>query len=407
MLCVADGTARRSFVARMGFRMLDVYACIRLRTRSSSVRFHSRVHDNLLGCHLFLVSSDLPYQLNPRETNDVPDRIPFFIHKMGEFGFSRKVEGDQEPKCRTSSADTTSVDKMVTKAWCTTNKATLRNPRIGKRERRTSRGIRARCSENQDGSNDALERATEQLAENLLAGKDVDVKEIQKLANASARVAAAHKNKEEIERAIDEFAVQEKKQAAATFAADEDLKNAAEKVLKAADALEEATAEREKAIQAARISSPLGLGSFLGATTEQGSDNLVVERLESVKALAVASGAGTLCLLPFSLTSGGSLLSLALGTATCGLFGVTYRYAIRQDSENIQLKSGVVAAFALARGFGETDVYVRASDGFSIQVVLESALLCGGSILLILFAALGLEAALQRGIIKAFPSAKD
>ena len=373
----------------------------------ASVRFPSLVHDFPIAYHSALVPSALPFQWNPLATRDVPDGISFSIDSMGESDFTTRREGDEEPRSSTASADTCAVDKMMAKAWCVTNKTTLGNPRSGRSERRTSKRIRARCSASQDGSNDALERATEQLAENLLAGKDVDIKELQQLANASARVAAARTKKEEIERAIDEFAIQEKEQTAATFAADEDLKNAAEKVLKAADALEEATAEREKAIEAARTSSPLCLGSFFGTSTDQGSDSLDIERLESVKALAVAAGAGALCLLPFSLANGGSLLSLALGIATCGLFGVTYRYAVRQDSDNIQLKSGVVAAFALARGFGETDVYVRASDGLSIQVALESALLCGESIVLILFAALGLEAALQRGIIKAFPSAKN
>jgi len=307
---------------------------------------------------------------------------------------------------RTPSTDTKSVGAMLSKAALQTKPA-LRASRIARNGKKPSHATRRRCNAAQDGSNDALERATEQVTKDLLSGKNVDVEELRKLATASARVTAARLKQEEIDKAIEEFEVQEKERTAAAVEADEDLKSAAEKYLSAADALEEATAERERALEAARKSSPFGMGAFAGGSIGQDDDSLRIERLESVKALAISAAVGALCLLPISAASEGSLLSLALGCATCGLFGVTYRYAVRKDSENIQLKSGVVAAFALARGFGEADVYIRACDGLSVKVALESALLCGESFVLILFAALGLEAALQRGFVKAFPSIED
>lgn len=35
---------------------------------------------------------------------------------------------------------------------------------------------------------------------------------------------------------------------------------------------------------------------------------------------------------------------------SCALFGVTYRYAVRGESANLQLKAGVVAAFGVVSG---------------------------------------------------------
>lgn len=65
--------------------------------------------------------------------------------------------------------------------------------------------------------------------------------------------------------------------------------------------------------------------------------------------------AGTFASLPFTLAvdgglSLGALLSQASILVSCSLFGVTYRYAVRRDLGNLQLKSGVAAAFGLVRG---------------------------------------------------------
>jgi hypothetical protein len=66
------------------------------------------------------------------------------------------------------------------------------------------------------------------------------------------------------------------------------------------------------------------------------------EREESGKAAAVAAAGGLAGYLPFFLLTSGSsglqsLLSLAAAVAGCVLFGVTYRYAVRQDVDNLQV----------------------------------------------------------------------
>lgn len=81
------------------------------------------------------------------------------------------------------------------------------------------------------------------------------------------------------------------------------------------------------------------------------------ERIESVKTAAISAFGGSIASAPFSilgafLLDGGitgqwefSQDSLAI---TLALFGITYRYATRKDS-NPNLKQGVVGAFAITR----------------------------------------------------------
>lgn len=66
------------------------------------------------------------------------------------------------------------------------------------------------------------------------------------------------------------------------------------------------------------------------------------EKLESAKAGAIAGLGGTVASLPYILAAGHPTLESALSVgsclASCVLFGVTFRYAVRQDLNNLQLK---------------------------------------------------------------------
>lgn len=93
------------------------------------------------------------------------------------------------------------------------------------------------------------------------------------------------------------------------------------------------------------------------------------ERTESGKAAAAAAAGGLAGYLPFFLLAGSSapsglqgLLSLGAAVAGCVLFGVTYRYAVRQDADNLQLRGGAVAAFALVKALGASDVIQYSAD---------------------------------------------
>lgn len=78
------------------------------------------------------------------------------------------------------------------------------------------------------------------------------------------------------------------------------------------------------------------------------------ERWESVKAGSVCALVGTLASVPIYLskvtTSPELLLQLGVTFASCALFGVTFRYAVRRDVDDTHLKSGASAAFAVVKG---------------------------------------------------------
>ncbi len=88
------------------------------------------------------------------------------------------------------------------------------------------------------------------------------------------------------------------------------------------------------------------------------------------------------------------------------------RYAVRQDIGNQQLKGGVVAAFGLVRGLGQAEEIVKAAQGtpagiFGIETLGAAAAASGESVIAIGFAAVAMEVAFQRGIVKLFGSARS
>lgn len=144
------------------------------------------------------------------------------------------------------------------------------------------------------------------------------------------------------------------------------------------------------------------------------STTSIEDRIESLKsALLAGTGAGLMTLLVLlgqrarmlgwsqaltSLLTGFSATSLwsGLAIAVCsgGLFGITYRYTVRQDA-NAHLKSGVVLAFALVRGLAQVDGASALSQGGwpFVVAITESLLLFGGAGALV-------ELALRRGWVR-------
>ncbi|MEG4799537.1 hypothetical protein QUB63_05210 [Microcoleus sp. ARI1-B5] len=148
------------------------------------------------------------------------------------------------------------------------------------------------------------------------------------------------------------------------------------------------------------------------------------ERVESLKAGSVAAlscllGFGTIALVNLilaqrwdslaSLQVRGIDLNFALrgAIALLGgfLFGVTYRYAIRRDT-NPQLKSGVVLAFGLVRAFGQLDAGLSFEAGKmpALQELLPFAVGGVESVVLFAIAGLVLDWTLGRSWIKPFDS---
>ncbi len=140
------------------------------------------------------------------------------------------------------------------------------------------------------------------------------------------------------------------------------------------------------------------------------------ERLESVKAGlwgALAAGLffgaaalvnswllvprfGQLAGLRMELDSLNGLISIANALLSGFLFGVTYRYIIRQDA-NSHLKSGAVTAFGLVRGLAQVEMGLNVSNSLLPAVVLGSQ-----SILLFVVARIVLDWALYQHWVKPF-----
>lgn len=131
------------------------------------------------------------------------------------------------------------------------------------------------------------------------------------------------------------------------------------------------------------------------------------ERLESLKAGSVAGvGVAAIAILfqaanAFLVAKGSplpllelaplpaELIDVAIAAISGFLFGVTYRYAVR-DAQDPQLKSGVVAAFGLVRGLAQLET------GLRLEICgWQLALLAGESMAMMAIAALLLDLALS------------
>mgnify|MGYP005847763769 CR=1 FL=1 len=100
---------------------------------------------------------------------------------------------------------------------------------------------------------------------------------------------------------------------------------------------------------------------------------------------------------------GASWLSLesgihgAIALVSGGLFGITYRYAVRQD-QNLQLRSGVVFAFALVRGLAQLEV-----EWVDLSALWQLGLPLAEGLWLFSVAALSLQWAIHRGWVRSLP----
>lgn len=89
---------------------------------------------------------------------------------------------------------------------------------------------------------------------------------------------------------------------------------------------------------------------------EEGSEEIYrdEERRESVKAASISALVGTLSSLPICFVQATDttqlLLSLGINFICCALFGVTFRYTVRRNLDDFQLKTGAAAAFGVVKG---------------------------------------------------------
>jgi len=261
-----------------------------------------------------------------------------------------------------------------------------------------------------DGKIEAMkDKATEEI--NAMIDSDASVAaEIARVKASAARVAEGEIDKVEraekakVERAFEEMTaktgeVQSKAEAAALEAA----------ALKA-DAVAAAEAKMAAlASERAALEAELAKEDAKGAKWATPIDE-DAEKVESGKAAALSGVGGAALATPLILSQGGGAISIAIAAASCAVFGVTYRYAVRRDIGNDELKGGVVGAFGLARGLSAADVYLRAaalSGESDFTAYAQAALLTGEGVLMYAFAAIALEQGFQRGFLKPFGEAGE
>ena len=142
------------------------------------------------------------------------------------------------------------------------------------------------------------------------------------------------------------------------------------------------------------------------------------ERLESVKAGIFAALVGLTVSVVFvgvdSLLAGSGALTQAVllqairrivvGTVCCFLFGVTYRYIIRQDP-NPHLRSGAVGAFALTRSLSQLET-IQIS-GLTLASIVTLGIVMIESFGLFLSVRLVLDLGLKQQWLKPFVGMAD
>ena len=158
----------------------------------------------------------------------------------------------------------------------------------------------------------------------------------------------------------------------------------------------------------------------LSAATHVSTETPLAERLESLKAglvgaltasvifgaLVLAHGWLSLRFVQFAAWSPeANSLRLLMGGAIAALsgflFGITYRYIIRQD-QNPHLKTGAVLAFGLVRGLALVEVTLHESIALVPSALLPLVLLGVESLLLFAGTRLVLDSALADGWVKPF-----
>ncbi|KAH6755719.1 homer protein [Perilla frutescens var. hirtella] len=152
-----------------------------------------------------------------------------------------------------------------------------------------------------------------------------------------------------------------------------------------------------------------GAGGDASSEMESGMSSKDEERLQSVKAASISALIGTLAELPISLsrvTSNSQLiLPLAITFVSCALFGVTFRYAIRRDLDNFQLKSGTSAAFGFVKGLAmlEAGLPLELDSGSILSHAFDGAVYVSESLLIFLFAGVALDFCIKLRILSPFP----
>ncbi|CAN0908916.1 hypothetical protein LINGRAHAP2_LOCUS25541 [Linum grandiflorum] len=132
-------------------------------------------------------------------------------------------------------------------------------------------------------------------------------------------------------------------------------------------------------------------------------------RFELGQAAGVSAIIGSLAVIPVSLNGITSydqlLLPITATFISCALFGVTFRYAVRRDLDNFQLKTGTYAAFGFVKGLGMLagGAPLQLNSESILSHAVDAALCVSQSLLVFAFSAVSLDYCFKVGLISPFP----
>lgn len=283
------------------------------------------------------------------------------------------------------------------------------NP-LAPRCRRGGGGVRRRCAPGEGvggGGGGGEERTAAWLSSAV--GEKVD--ELLRREENRALLEGVEAAERRVERARAALADIERQEAAARLASEE-VRRLEKRRDEIAESQRELLQAREMINEAQRsLVSNLedqSFGDVSGGDIDEDS-----ERLESVKAAVVSSIVGVLASLPISFYEVHSLPQLFVQSSivfiSSALFGVMFRYAIRRDLDNIQLKTGAAAAFAFVRGLAmlESGKPFELSTDALISLALDAAVSVVENIFIFLPAAVALDYCFKMRFLSPFPTRKQ
>ncbi|XP_066394698.1 uncharacterized protein [Miscanthus floridulus] len=270
-------------------------------------------------------------------------------------------------------------------------------------------GARVRSSTGEGGSGDGEGAGAAASWLSSVVGEKVD--ELLRREENRALLEGVEDAERRVERARAALADIERQEAAALLAREE-VRRLEKRRDEIAESQRELLQAREMIDEAQRsLSSSLEEESFVDMSSGDVDEDS--ERIESVKAAAVSSIVGVLASLPISFYETKDLLQLFLQSSiifiSCALFGVTFRYAVRRDLDNIQLKTGAPAAFAFVRGLAllESGRTLEMSTDTLISVTLDGAVSVIENIFIFLPAAVALDYCFKMRFFSPFPRRKQ
>lgn len=160
--------------------------------------------------------------------------------------------------------------------------------------------------------------------------------------------------------------------------------------------------EAERSLSSNIVQSP-----YQDTSSEEINKDL--ERRESAKAAFISAIIGTLASVPICLYQDTSYTQLALDLSyifvSCALFGVTFRYTIRRDLDNVQLKTGTSAAFGVVKGLAALGAGNSLEFDLSslVSYSIDGAVYVAESVFIFLFASVALDYCFKMRLLSPFP----